>query len=876
MRGFVLLLSLLLLGCGGAGETPPVRKDKTSGWMVPSLLAGGSYQRITEHLLTHLKENGLSLRSLPPSYRSRAVAAPAYFQNAGLLLIPYPKRNAYERWLETMEVFEKVDCSERILTFILNYMLVVEVGLSLRILWKLNDRTHPEKEEHLAFLFAEGVLEAMARREPSIRREYADAAQFISTLFARTKMDIARLDYEGLLRWFAKNRTDLRRGAPLLALFRLALMKERAEAVAGTSQKTADWLTSYIIEPSKKLREKVRLFDPTLSVKSVYRGRQPSLTPSLRVHPRLASIRFDPHGRLLLSNFKNIYQWRRRGLLTLVSGEQAAFSPTSFVFLDGTLVFADGDILRFIDLRRKRVKNVDISDHLKPPSAVYNYGVIPICATTNRIYIADNIHRRVLSFDELGNYIRSFDVDGLVGGMVFTGGRLYITLANRHTVEYYSETTGKFITFAGVRDFEGHIDGVGVSALFNRPTDIAVANDGSLIVADSGNHAVRRITSDGEVTTIAGFVGGARDASAADARLFIPFSVAVNPRTGEIAVGESTTGRIAIISKGALRVTERTYDTVELTPPVDDVEVERLTDVIERAPLGFQLYSAYCKRGMRLAELKRFDDAINDVKKASSLIPFNIEAHICRGDIYLMQGEIEDAINAYTEAISIKERLPVSERCADPLYIKVYYLRALANLRCDDYDAALRDVEQALSYRSHSVSVLRYADVETRFLTDMLTLKGKILLQKGKAKEAEQVLSDAIRRARGLKEALLYRGIARIKLKEASEALSDLKQAMILDVRWAEPLYWLGKLYEETYDDPRKAIEYYRTHIILGGKHKSDSEGRIEALKRVLAGKTKEGTGGYTEEIIEDEEGRRWILRRYTNGKVEKIPFEEK
>jgi hypothetical protein len=55
----------------------------------------------------------------------------------------------------------------------------------------------------------------------------------------------------------------------------------------------------------------------------------------------------------------------------------------------------------------------------------------------------------------------------------------------------------------------GSSDGSGTAAQFNGPAGIAVGPAGSIFVADSQNHTVRKITSDGTVTTIAGIAGKA-------------------------------------------------------------------------------------------------------------------------------------------------------------------------------------------------------------------------------------------------------------------------------------------------------------------------------------------------------------------------------
>jgi len=52
----------------------------------------------------------------------------------------------------------------------------------------------------------------------------------------------------------------------------------------------------------------------------------------------------------------------------------------------------------------------------------------------------------------------------------------------------------------------GYRDGPGGSALFRHPSDVAIGPDGTYYVADAGNHCVRTITSDGVVSTLAGSI----------------------------------------------------------------------------------------------------------------------------------------------------------------------------------------------------------------------------------------------------------------------------------------------------------------------------------------------------------------------------------
>ena len=123
-------------------------------------------------------------------------------------------------------------------------------------------------------------------------------------------------------------------------------------------------------------------------------------------------------------------------------------------------------------------------------------------------------------------------------------GRRFIVDKGNHTIRKI-ETDGTVSTFAGGPSQPGSVDGVGLDARFFSPTSIAIDSDDTLYVTDTKNETIRKITPDGTVTTLAGQArkSGEVDGPVATALFYSPQGIAVDTDK-TIYVGRSSGGSV--------------------------------------------------------------------------------------------------------------------------------------------------------------------------------------------------------------------------------------------------------------------------------------------------------------------------------------------
>ncbi len=154
------------------------------------------------------------------------------------------------------------------------------------------------------------------------------------------------------------------------------------------------------------------------------------------------------------------------------------------------------------------------------------------------------------SSDGTGTAARFSSLTGLAAD---SAGNLYVADTDNHTIRKIAVSTGAVSTLAGLAGSSGSSDGTGTAARFDNPSGVAVDGAGNVYVADTLNHTLRKITSFGVVTTLAGSPGivGSIDGTGSEARFQGPQGLAIDG-SGRLYVADTNnhTVRKLVLSTG--------------------------------------------------------------------------------------------------------------------------------------------------------------------------------------------------------------------------------------------------------------------------------------------------------------------------------------
>jgi sugar lactone lactonase YvrE len=181
------------------------------------------------------------------------------------------------------------------------------------------------------------------------------------------------------------------------------------------------------------------------------------------------------------------------------------------------------------------------------------------------LYVADQGNMRVRKITPNGDvttFAGPSDFEYLTDVVLDSVGNVYAADMNKHRI-YKCQPSGGITTFAGsINNDSGFVNGQGTDARFNKPLGLAVDSNDNIYVADRQNAAIRKITPDGYVTTVAGDTSGYVDGDLTSARFIFPHDIAVLSN-GDILVSDDS-----MVRKISFTVIPTATPTNTLTPTV--------------------------------------------------------------------------------------------------------------------------------------------------------------------------------------------------------------------------------------------------------------------------------------------------------------------
>ncbi|MEO6520736.1 MAG: NHL repeat-containing protein [Mucilaginibacter sp.] len=192
-----------------------------------------------------------------------------------------------------------------------------------------------------------------------------------------------------------------------------------------------------------------------------------------------------------------------------------------------------------------------------------------VCAdATGNIYVADsynNVIRKITAAGVTTTFAGNGNVGYLDGSSasaefyapsavaIDASGNLYVADMGNNMIRKIS-SSGVVSTLAG-RGNAGYSDGTGTAAVFKSPIALTVDASGNVFVADKGNNMIRQITPAGVVTTLAGTTTASLlDGTGTAAGFSSPSGVTVDSQ-GNVYVADSGNSAIRKIASGGVVTT---------------------------------------------------------------------------------------------------------------------------------------------------------------------------------------------------------------------------------------------------------------------------------------------------------------------------------
>ncbi|HEY1527899.1 MAG TPA: NHL repeat-containing protein [Candidatus Angelobacter sp.] len=265
-------------------------------------------------------------------------------------------------------------------------------------------------------------------------------------------------------------------------------------------------------------------------ISTIIGGGPPNGVPATSVGISADQVAVDSQGNLYLSNQNRVYKIDVSGKLTIVAGDGAV----GFRGDGGPAIFAEFASPEAIAL--DGFGSIYVSD----PG---NFRVRKITTSGMISTVAGN---GTAGFSGDGGLATNAQLSAPLFISVDSAGDLFINDFNNGRIRKVS-TSGIISTVAGngTTGFSGD-GGPATSALLSSPNGIAADNAGNLFIADTGNDRIRKVTNVGIISTIAGtgVPGFSGDGGAAiSAELKAPFGIAAD-NAGNLYIGDFGNQRV--------------------------------------------------------------------------------------------------------------------------------------------------------------------------------------------------------------------------------------------------------------------------------------------------------------------------------------------
>ena len=231
------------------------------------------------------------------------------------------------------------------------------------------------------------------------------------------------------------------------------------------------------------------------------------------------------------------------GSVSILAGS-AFFNPTittNFEYIYSVAVDGNGNVYA-ADVSLKKVFKISGNTVTEFLTNVNSKGMV--FANDGYLYVSNS--NQVLKVNTTGVVEQTFsNITDPYGLDVDSSGNIYVA-SEINRVVYKVTAAGDVSVYAGIERARGSDDGI--SGTFRSPTDVALdQSTGELYVTDATNHLIRKVATDGTVSTIAGTARASGTEDGLDAKFNNPAGLLMTA-TGDLIITDKNSGRIRHLS----------------------------------------------------------------------------------------------------------------------------------------------------------------------------------------------------------------------------------------------------------------------------------------------------------------------------------------